>query len=87
MNFDAMKDLMDRLTSWRIPGNAICVWKDGREVFRYLGYRGDTQPDPEVSARIDACEAKLQEAADPRSLIMRFPVCLLALPQFLTRVA
>ena len=35
MNFDAMKDLMDRLTSWRIPGNAICVWKDGREVFRY----------------------------------------------------
>lgn len=47
-----------------------------REVFRYLGYRGDMLPDPEVSARIDACEEKLQEAADSRSLIMRFPVCL-----------
>ena len=44
MNFDAMKDLMDRLTSWRIPGNAICVWKDGREVKVDVHENGDVTP-------------------------------------------
>ena len=35
MNFDLMKDFMDRLTSWRIPGNGISVCIDGKEVFAY----------------------------------------------------
>ena len=35
MNFTELKNLMDRLTAWRIPGNAISVWKDGEEVFSY----------------------------------------------------
>lgn len=26
---------MDRLTAWRIPGNSISVWYQGKEVFRY----------------------------------------------------
>ena len=33
MNFTELKNFMDRLTAWRIPGNAISVWKDGEEVF------------------------------------------------------
>lgn len=35
MNFDLMKDFMDRLTSWRIPGNSISVCIDNKEVFAY----------------------------------------------------
>lgn len=35
MNFTELKNLMDRLTAWRIPGNAVSVWKDGEEVFSY----------------------------------------------------
>ena len=33
MNFQPMRDLMDRLTAWRIPGNAAKVYLDGEEVF------------------------------------------------------
>lgn len=35
MNFTELKNLMDRLTAWRIPGNAVSVWKDGEEVFSH----------------------------------------------------
>lgn len=35
MNFDLMKDFMDRLTAWKIPGNSISVCIDNREVFTY----------------------------------------------------
>lgn len=35
MDFSYLKDFMDRLTSWRIPGNSISVWHQGKEVFRY----------------------------------------------------
>lgn len=35
MNFEFMKDFMDHLTSWRIPGNDISVCVEGNEVFRY----------------------------------------------------
>ena len=35
MNFKYLKDFMDRLTSWRIPGNSISVCLDGKEVFNY----------------------------------------------------
>lgn len=30
-----MKDFLDRLTAWRIPGNSISVYIDNREVFSY----------------------------------------------------
>lgn len=43
MKFGAMKELMDRLTGWRIPGNAISIWKDGREVFRYQSGYADLE--------------------------------------------
>ena len=35
MDFTYLKEFMDRLTDWRIPGNSVSVWHDGREVFRY----------------------------------------------------
>ncbi|MBR5479876.1 MAG: beta-lactamase family protein [Clostridia bacterium] len=35
MNFKALSELMDHLTSWRIPGNSIVVTKDGKDVFSY----------------------------------------------------
>ena len=35
MDFMPMKDLMDRLTQWRIPGNAIMIYKDNKPVFEY----------------------------------------------------
>ncbi|MBQ7793398.1 MAG: beta-lactamase family protein [Clostridia bacterium] len=39
MNFNMMKDFMDRLTQWRIPGNVISVCIDNKEVFSYAsGY-------------------------------------------------
>ena len=44
---------------------------DRQEALRYLGYRG-AQPDAAVSARLDACAARLQAAARPRSVFRRF---------------
>ena len=35
MNFQSLCDLMDRLTAWRIPGNAAVVYHNGQEVFSY----------------------------------------------------
>ncbi len=35
MNFSYLKDFLDRLTSWRIPGNNISVYIGNREVFSY----------------------------------------------------
>ena len=44
------------------------------QVWRYLGYKGGARPDAQVQEKIAACEEKLQEAADPRHLLMRLPV-------------
>lgn len=33
MDFTELSGFLNRLTAWRIPGNAISVWKDGKEVF------------------------------------------------------
>lgn len=35
MDFQALKQFMDHLTGWRIPGNAISVYVDNKEVFSY----------------------------------------------------
>lgn len=35
MDFSLMKDFMDRLTAWRIPGNSISVCVENKEVFSY----------------------------------------------------
>ena len=39
MNFTELKNFMDHLTSWRMPGNGIVIYKDNKEVFSYTsGY-------------------------------------------------
>lgn len=35
MKFYKIKEFMNHLTEWRIPGNDISVWLEGKEVFRY----------------------------------------------------
>lgn len=35
MRFDAMKEFMDSLTDWKIPGNSISVYQHGEEIFSY----------------------------------------------------
>lgn len=35
MDFTALKQFMDRLTAWRIPGNTINVYHDNEKVFSY----------------------------------------------------
>lgn len=35
MDFSKLKDFMDRLTDWKIPGNSISVCIDNKEVFNY----------------------------------------------------
>ena len=43
MNFDYLKNFMDSLTAWRIPGNLICVYCDNKEVFRYSSGYNDVE--------------------------------------------
>lgn len=43
MDFQAMRELMDRLTSWRIPGNAAKVYLGGQEVFSYQSGYADLE--------------------------------------------
>lgn len=35
MNFQPMKDFLNHLTDWRIPGNVMEIYKDGNKVFSY----------------------------------------------------
>lgn len=47
MNFTPLKDFMDRLTAWRIPGNSVSVYYKGNEVFRYMsGYSNLEKREP-----------------------------------------
>lgn len=43
MNFKPMKEFMDGLTNWRIPGNCISVCLDGKEVFSYQSGYSDLE--------------------------------------------
>ena len=35
MDFTKLKEFMEHLTDWRIPGNSIVVYHKGSEVFRH----------------------------------------------------
>lgn len=35
MDFSCLKEFMDRVTAWRIPGNSVVVYKDNKKVFAY----------------------------------------------------
>ena len=43
MDFTPVKEFMDYLTDWRIPGNSIRVSIDGKEVFTYASGYADVQ--------------------------------------------
>lgn len=43
MNFTNMKNFMDRLTGWRIPGNTIVVYHENKEIFRYSSGYADIE--------------------------------------------
>lgn len=43
MHFDLLKQYLDRLTAWRIPGNSVCVYQDGKEVFAYQSGYSDVE--------------------------------------------
>ena len=43
MDFTALKEFLDHLTSWRIPGNGVQVCIDGKEVFSYTSGYADVE--------------------------------------------
>ncbi len=43
MDFAIMKEFMDRLTAWRIPGNSIRIYKGKEEVFSYSSGYSDLE--------------------------------------------
>lgn len=52
MDFSALKDFMDRLTEWRMPGNSICVYYKNEEVFRYSSGYADVETKKPMSEDI-----------------------------------
>lgn len=43
MDFINLKEFMDHLTSWIIPGNSVVVYKDGKQVFSYQSGYSDLE--------------------------------------------
>lgn len=43
MNFKKLDDFLDKLTSWKIPGNDCIVIKDGETVYRHLSGYADIE--------------------------------------------
>ena len=43
MNFQDLKEFMDHLTDWKIPGNSIIVNYKGEKVFEYSSGYADVE--------------------------------------------
>lgn len=43
MNFNILKDFIDSLTDWIIPGNSVVVYKDNEKVFEYSSGYADIE--------------------------------------------
>ena len=43
MNFEYMKNFMNSLTEWIIPGNSVVIYKDGKKVFEYSSGYSDLE--------------------------------------------
>lgn len=43
MNFEYMKNFMDSLTEWIIPGNSVVIYKDEKKVFEYSSGYSDLE--------------------------------------------
>jgi len=49
MNFQYMRNFLDHLTSWRIPGNVMVIYKDGEKVFEYTSGYSNIEKGEEMS--------------------------------------
>lgn len=49
MNFENMKNFMDFLTSWRIPGNSVCVYYKNKKVYSYQSGFADVENKKEMT--------------------------------------
>lgn len=49
MNFEPMRKFLDYLTSWRIPGNVMVIYKDGEPVFEYVSGYSDIEKGEKMS--------------------------------------
>ena len=58
-DFRALQELMDRFTAWRIPGNSVCVYVDGKEVFSgqsgYADLEAKIPADPDKLVNLYSC--------------------------------
>ena len=43
MNFEYMKNFMDSLTEWIVPGNSVVIYKDWKKVFEYSSGYSDLE--------------------------------------------
>ena len=43
MDFETLKDFMNSLTEWIIPGNSICVYYKGKEIFNFASGYADIE--------------------------------------------
>lgn len=43
MNFEYMKNFMDSLTEWIVPGNSVVIYKGGKKVFEYSSGYSDLE--------------------------------------------
>lgn len=43
MDFTMLKEYLDKITHWRIPGAAVMVFKDGKEVYKYASGYSDVE--------------------------------------------
>jgi len=50
MNFKSLENLMDRLTGWRIPGNAAIGYAEGKQVFSYASGFADVKAKEPMTA-------------------------------------
>ena len=51
MDFQKLKQFMDRLTEEKVPGNAICVYQDGKRVFDYASGYADLETHTPMTGR------------------------------------
>ena len=49
MDFQPMREFLDHLTSWRIPGNVMVIYKDGEPVFEYTSGYSDIEKGEKMS--------------------------------------
>ena len=51
----------------------MAVEIDRKEIFRYLGYRGN-EADPTIKELVESCIEELLRTAEPRALVGEYPI-------------